>query len=182
MHRAVRTTLLALALLPGLAGTLGAALALRAPSVAGASAIQDALEDPLGGPFEGTFEGTAYGSQGTSAPLALALTQRGTEVNGTATLGEGLYVTSARCGGAPVPAGTVQGSGQTAAENLRQVRLQTEIQVQGFTVPVFLSAELSPDGQTLTGALALDVPALCGPDLSLPGTLQRTAVAGAPVA
>jgi hypothetical protein len=178
MHRAVRTTLLALAI------SLSGAGMLWAPAPAGASEIHNPHEEEPAGPFEGTFEGTAYGSQGTSAPLALSLTQRGTggAVTGSATLGEGLYVTSARCGGAPVPGGTVQGSGQTPAEHPRQLWLQTEIQVQGFIIPVSLSGELSPDGQTLSGALALDVPALCGPDLTFPGTLQRTGGPGAPTA
>ena len=178
MHRAVRTTLLALAI------SLSGVGLLWAPSPAGASEIQEPLGVEPAGPFEGTFEGTAYGSQGTSAPLALSLTQRGTggAITGSATLGDGLYVTSARCGGAPVPGGTVQGSGQTPAEHPHQLRLQTEIEMQGFIIPVSLGGELSPDGQTLTGALSLDVPALCGPDLSFPGTLQRTGGAGAPAA
>jgi hypothetical protein len=146
---------------------------------AGAPAAEQAEQAE---PFSGTFEGTAFGAGGTSAPLALVLAQRGSEVSGSATLGEGLYVATARCGGATVPAGTVEGSGQTAPDDPRHVSVQTTVRVQGVTVPVALTGDLSPDGQTLTAAASLDVPAFCGPDPTVPGTLQRTDGAAPPAA
>jgi hypothetical protein len=171
MHRVVRSAALALVLL----------VASAAGVAAGARTAATGASD-LAGPFEGTFEGTALGSGGTTAPLTLALTQRGTEVSGTVSLGEGLYVATAACGGAPVPAGTVQGSGQTPPDDLRHVRVQTSLRVQGVAVPVSLAGDLSPDGQTITAVAALDVPAFCGPDPEIPSTLQRTAGDAAPAA
>ena len=93
------------------------AFALFAGVVVSAGAAASGASDQAG-PFEGTFEGTASGAGGTTAPMTLTLVQRGSEVTGTASLGDGLYVTSTRCGGAPVPAGTVQG----AARRCRTIR------------------------------------------------------------
>jgi hypothetical protein len=171
MHQLVRSVALAAALLAGVA-----------PVVVAAAGEVDASASEQAGPFAGTFEGTAFGAGGTSAPLTLSLAQRGTEVSGSATLGEGLYVATARCGGAAVPAGTVEGSGQTAPDDPRHVSVQIAVRVQGVTVPVALSGDLSPDGQTLTAAATLDVPAFCGPDPTVPGTLQRAGGDAAPAA
>ena len=113
------------------------AFALFAGVVVSAGAAASGASDQAG-PFEGTFEGTASGAGGTTAPMTLTLVQRGSEVTGTASLGDGLYVTSTRCGGAPVPAGTVQGSGQTLPDDPRHVDVATAISIQGFTVPVSL--------------------------------------------
>jgi hypothetical protein len=169
---------LAVALLVGVAPRWSPASGVEA----GALGADQADQADQAEPFTGTFEGAAYGTGGTSAPLALALAQRGTEVSGSATLGEGLYVTTARCGGAAVPAGTVEGRGQTQPDNPRHVSVQTAVRVQGIDVPVSLVGDLSPDGQTLTAAASLDVPAFCGPDPTVPGTLQRTDGVAAPVA
>jgi hypothetical protein len=154
-------------------------LAWSAAVVAAAPEV-GASEQP--GPFEGTFEGTAYGAGGTTAPLALTLTQRGAEVNGTAGLGEGLYVATAGCGGAPVPGATVQGSGQTSPDNPNRVTVRSALEVQGFSIPLLLTGDLAPDGQSIAATATLDVPSFCGPDPALPGTLQRTAGPPAPAA
>jgi len=142
-----------------------------------AAAAPEAAVSEQAGPFEGTFAGTAYGAGGTAAPLTLALTQRGTEVSGTAGLGPGLAVATANCGGAPVPAGTVQGTGQTPAENPNHVTVRSAIDVQGVTIPLVISGDLTPDGQSLAATATLEVPRFCGPWPTVAGTLQRT---GAP--
>jgi hypothetical protein len=162
----------------------GAALALTAfvcAAVVAGAAPEVPFTEPAG-PFEGTFEGTAYGARGTSAPLTLTLTQSGSEVSGTAALGEGLYVTTAGCGGAPVPAGSVQGSGEAAPDQPHRVSIRSAVDLYGISMPYLITGDLAPDGQSITVTATLDVPAFCGPDPSGTGTLQRTDGATAPAA
>jgi hypothetical protein len=126
-------------------------------------------------PFAGRFEGTAYGDDSTQAPLSLTLSQQGTGVDGTVTLGDGLYVRSRYCGGAAVPAGTASATGEIDPQDPNRVQASAAFAVQGIPLTIAVQGDLSPDGQSLATQATISVPAFCGPNPVLETTLQRTA-------
>jgi hypothetical protein len=158
--------------------TITAALAaiMAAAAMAG-SAV--AASDPVdvsenaSRPFAGVYAGTAYGDKGTAAPLYLTMTQDGSDIAATATLGEGLYVATPRCGGGEVPAGSAAGIGQVDPLNASRVRTEAAFAVQGIPVIMVILGDLSEDAQSLTAHTTLDLPSLCGADPTLTGTLER---------
>ena len=148
--------------------TLAAALPPAQPAPIGGDAPIEAAGD-----FNGVFSGTLNGDNGSTAVGTLTLTQTGNDVSGQLDIGPGLVLDAGSCGAQSVPqlAQTAAGAVDPAAPN----RLQAagSIPVAGFTVVVALTAELSPDGQTLSARADLDLPFLCGRDPVISGTFSR---------
>jgi hypothetical protein len=149
-----------------------ALLVAAAPAAANPAYEEDVFsDDPR--PFNGVFSGIAFGDRGTQAPLSLDLSQQGPDVAATATLGEGLYVATRFCGGATVPAGTVDGTGHVDLDAPGRVWTSASFDVQGFPVRMAIQGDLSEDGQALAAEATLDLPSFCGTDPVLTGTLLR---------
>lgn len=127
----------------------------------------------VAGDFDGTFVGTLNGDNGTTAPATLTLTQSGSAVTGQLDIGPGLTLDAGNCGVQAVPelAQTAAGNVDPAAPN----RLQTtgSIPVGGFTIGILMTAELTPDGQSLNARADLDLPSLCGRDPAISGAFTR---------
>ncbi|NTU78676.1 MAG: hypothetical protein HGA45_04610 [Chloroflexales bacterium] len=150
-------------------GTL-AALALSATLVSGVGA---APRQAQAGPFEGTFTGTVYGAGGSSAPLTVKATHRGTTVEGVATLGKGLTVQTAWCGAAEAPASARRLSGSTTPERPRHIEATQSFDAAGVTLTARFVGDASADGKTIDGNVIVDVPPICGPDPTITGSLSR---------
>jgi hypothetical protein len=125
------------------------------------------------GPYEGVFEGFVRGDSDSQAPMGLELTHRGSEVEGTVTLGDGLYVSGGWCGAVQVPAIEQVVSGQTDRGNERRVAVAPTFDAGGFDLTVNFQSTLSPDGETITARAKIDLPWFCGRDPVLTGTLYR---------
>lgn len=125
------------------------------------------------GPYEGTFLGYVYGDRGSRAELTLDLTHDGTIVMGSATIGEGLYISAGRCGGGMLPEITQEISGRSLAKDPNLIQAETEFSINGFTIGFELESQLSKDGKTLEMAATIDIPWICGRDPVLTGTLYR---------
>jgi hypothetical protein len=152
-----------------LLGILGA-LALSLGMVAGVGAAPSTAK---AGPFEGAFAGEVHAANGSSAPLTVEATHRGTTVEGVATLGDGLVVTAGWCGSAAVPASSMELDGTTAPGKPRQLEATRAFDAGGLTVTARFVGEASPDGKSIDGTLIVDVPAFCGPDPVITGSLAR---------
>lgn len=124
--------------------------------------------------FEGTYEGTLTGDDGSEAPVTLMLTQRGRAITAQIAVGRGLVVDGGVCGLAAVPAGEQTGLGRVSPAAPRHLDATAEMEVEGFTVGLRLTGELSRDGQTLTSETRIDLPWLCGRDPVITGELSRT--------
>jgi hypothetical protein len=162
--------------------TMAATLLATLPAIAtpGTAVYAAAAPEPLApaveaSPFDGTFTGIAHGANGTQAPIALTLTQQGDTVDGTVTLGDGVYVKTAFCGGATVPAGTVSSSGQVDPQDPSRVVTTSTFDAYGVPITIAAQGELSADGQSLAVRTKIGVPAFCGAAPVLEGTLDRTA-------
>jgi hypothetical protein len=145
------------------------------PSAPGAvpAATAAVPADPAAGPFEGVFTGTVQADNGTSAPIRLALTQRGNVVAGTVSLDGGLEVNAGGfCGSVAVPA-TAFTFEETVPATGRQVATTTTITAAGFDLEVALAATISADGQTLSAEAVIYTPAICPRDPVLSGTATR---------
>jgi hypothetical protein len=129
--------------------------------------------NPTTSGFQGTFAGTLNGDNGSSAPVTLELSQSGNTVTGNLTLGEGLIIDGGNCGAQAAPAGSRSATGEVDPANPNHLGAVANFDVQGLTVGVNLSADLSPDGNTLTTQIGLDLPFICGRDPALSGALVR---------
>jgi len=125
------------------------------------------------GPYEGVFEGRVRGDRGSQAPIGLDLTHRGREVEGSVTLGEGLFVSGGWCGAVQVPALEQYVSGQTDRGNARRVAVTPTFDAGGFELTVKFESTLSTDGKMITARAKIDLPWFCGRDPVLTGTLYR---------
>jgi hypothetical protein len=124
-----------------------------------------------GGPFTGTFAGTVEGHNDSSATLQLDLTQSGEQVQGTATLGDGLVINAGGlCGTFPIPGMRLNASDEVTG---RELSTTTEVEVSGFVIPIELNATLSPDGQTVQAEAIMYPPSLCGNTPTVTATLER---------
>ena len=126
-------------------------------------------------PFDGVFEGEILGDANSSAPLNLELSQEDTLVSGKVTLAEGLWVDAGGgfCGGVQaVPAGFIEVSGLASPDNPRHLDSSSSIEINQITIGVRVIADVSEDGQTLTGQVILTTPLFCL-NPQLPATLQR---------
>lgn len=149
-----------------------------APSAAatstGETATEEAPPDATPSAFSGTFAGTIEGHNGSSAPLELQLEQRGRQIAGTASIGEGLVVSAGGvCGTFAIPATTLRARDELDQVDGRHLLTTTTVQVSGIDIPVELQATLAPDGQTVTAQATIYPPSLCGNTPTLNATLVR---------
>jgi hypothetical protein len=125
-------------------------------------------------PFTGTFEGVVYGDYGSSAPLTLELTQRGTVVTGTAVIGQGLRLNAGGfCGAADVPAVSATADGNTNRRQPRQLSTTIPFEFSGMTITALAAGQLSADSEELDVSVKIDTPFPCGRDPIISGTLLR---------
>jgi hypothetical protein len=125
------------------------------------------------GPFEGVFSGNVHGDKGSQAPIALKLTHRNEDVEGSLTIGEGLYVHGGRCGGANIPSSEQCFSVKTQPGKPNQVSTQFIVTVSKLKIGLNLESILSDDGNVITSHISIDLPWICGRDPVLKGTLYR---------
>jgi hypothetical protein len=140
-------------------------------SVPGASAAP--AEATNVGPYEGTFNGTVYAPDGSAAPMTLTMTHRGSAVDGTVFIGEGLTVDAGICGAAAIPAGSVYANGNTTAGNPKHLSARSTFDVGGIDVTVDLNSTVN--GDRLNAEAKIDLPFFCGGDQVLTSTLFRAA-------
>ena len=139
-------------------------------SVASANAAPETAVNKVG-PYEGTFHGTVYAPDGSKAPMSLDLTHRGTVVEGTVFLGEGLNIDAGLCGAGSIPASSILATGKTSAVNPKKLSAISAFDVSGITVKVNLDSQVQ--GDTVNAKAKIDLPWLCGSDPVITGTLQR---------
>ena len=140
----------------------------------GVAAAAEPAVPSTAGPFNGKFQGKVYGDQGSQAPMTLNMSQLGDQVQGTATLGQGLYVDGGWCGKANIPAISQGGTFKTSPYDPNRVLFNTTFEVQGFKIGVNLDGKISPDGEILTADARVDLPWFCGKDPVINGYLSKT--------
>ena len=150
-----------------------ALIAMSIVAVGVAAAAEPVIPDSAG-PFNGKFQGTVHGDRGSKAPLSLTMTQYGDQVRGTATIGQGLYVDGGWCGKANIPAISQGGTFKTLSNDPNRVLFKTAFDVQGFRIGVNLDGKISPDGETLSADVKVDLPWFCGKDPVINGKLYKT--------
>lgn len=140
-------------------------------AVPGASAAP--VEAGKVGPYEGTFNGTVYAPNGSSAPMSLIMTHRGSAVDGTVFIGDGLSIDAGMCGSAAIPASSVYANGNTLTSNPSRLTATSSFDVSGIDVKVDLDSTVS--GNQLKAEAKIDLPFLCGGDQVLTSTLFKAA-------
>jgi hypothetical protein len=140
-------------------------------AVPGASAAP--AEVGNSGPYEGTFNGTVYAPDGSTAPMSLIMTHRGSAVNGTVFIGDGLTIDAGFCGTAAIPASSVYANGNTSSSNPKHLAAKSTFDVSGIDVTVDLNSTVS--GDKLNATAKIDLPFICGGDQVLTSTLFRAA-------
>ena len=155
--------------------SLGAFMLFSGLTAGNAYAGNSIVNPPSGtvGPYEGVFTGMLSGDKNSLAPIALKMTHRDGLVNGGLYLGEGFYVDAGLCGGTLLPAMTQSASGKTQESNPREMLVTSSIELGGFQIGVFLTSNLSVDGNTLNVSTTIDLPWFCGRDPYYFGTLTR---------
>jgi hypothetical protein len=123
------------------------------------------------GPYEGEFNGTVIAPNGSEAPMSLNMTHRGSVVEGTVFLGEGLTIDAGMCGQAAIPSASIEATGNTSLTNPAKLSTSSVFDVNGITVKVILDSAVQ--GDALTAKATIDLPWICGGDPVLTGTLQR---------
>jgi hypothetical protein len=123
------------------------------------------------GPYEGVFHGTVYAPDGSEAAMSLDMTHRGSVVEGTVFLGDGLTIDAGFCGQAAIPASSIEATGKTSLTNPKKLSTSSVFDVSGITVKVILDSVVQ--GDTLTAKAKIDLPWICGGDPVLTGTLQK---------
>lgn len=152
----------------GLVAVIGLFAVIAVPGASAAPA-----EASNQGPYEGTFNGTVYAPDGSSAPMSLIMTHRGRAVDGTVFIGKGLTIDAGVCGAAPIPASTVNASGNSSSSNPNLLAASSSFEVSGIDVKVDLNSKVS--GDKLNATAKIDLPWLCGGDQVLTSTLFRAA-------
>lgn len=152
----------------GFVAIIGLFVVMSAPNASAAP-----LEAGKVGPYEGTFNGTVYAPNGSTAPMSLTMTHRGSVVDGTVFIGEGLSLDAGICGSAAIPASSVYANGNTLANNPHRLTASSTFDVSGIDVKVDLDSTVS--GDKLNAKAKIDLPLFCGGDQVLTGTLFRAA-------
>jgi hypothetical protein len=148
-------------------------IAILSTTVLSVFAAPSAAKSTEIGPFDGEFHGRVYGNDGTSAPLSLVMTHKGEQVEGTAFLGNGLFVDAGWCGAGYLPASNEYASGHSSPSNPRHISTESTFNVEGFDVTVELDANASSNGESIEAEATIDLPWLCGRDPVLTGTLYK---------
>jgi len=125
------------------------------------------------GPYEGTFSGVAIGDADSRAPLALELTHRGRQVEGSLVLDEGLYVDGGWCGEVQLPALTQEIEGQTVWGNPQRLVAHPSFDAGGFKMTIDFESNLSAGGDVIVAEAKVDLPWFCGRDPVLTSVLYR---------
>jgi hypothetical protein len=154
-------------------GLLAAVLLALAVSGAAHAAGEGPDAAALAEPFEGTFRGTVYGDRGSRAPMTLVLTQRGSQVEGSVTLGKGLVVDAGRCGVGRVPATVQRAEGQNLSSQPGRLIARSQAEVGGIPVDIGVQSDLSSTGNSMAAKATVDLPWFCGRDPVLAGRLYR---------
>ncbi len=141
----------------------------------GATAYAAPVQAAIGkaGPYEGLFQGLVYGDRGSSAPITLDLTHRGSRVEGRVSLGKGLHVSGGFCGTVDLPALSQQVEGQTTRWNPNRLVVSPTFDVGNFDITVDFESVVSADGEVITARAKIDLPWFCGRDPVLTSTLNR---------
>jgi hypothetical protein len=142
-------------------------------AVAGAHGAPEVTSEKGVGPYEGTFHGVAYGDKGSSAPLSLELTHRGSQVRGNVYLGEGLHVSAGFCGSVNLPAAGQRIEGETAFWNPKRLVADPTFDAGGFDLTIDFESNVSADGEVITAEARVDLPWFCGRDPVLTSSLHR---------
>jgi hypothetical protein len=149
-------------------------LGIARASAAGPSIISGSPTLLAPGPYEGVFSGYVSSEDGSQAPIALQLTQRGEEVAGVVSLGEGLYVNAGMCGGTNIPSSEQEFAVKTDPGKPDQLSTILTFNVSGYQIGVNLESLISADGNEITSQVNIDLPWICGHDPVLTGILYRT--------
>ncbi len=166
---------------PTLAPPQGNVIATPTPAAAALPTLPPAVQptaqptvaDGTTAPFNGSFAGTLSTANGSSAPVSLALAQTGTTVSGDISIGDGLTIDGGNCGAQAIPAGGRAVTGQTDPSNPNHIEVTAGYDVQGIAITAKLTADLSTDGNAITGRIDLDLPFFCGSDPVITGALTR---------
>jgi hypothetical protein len=126
------------------------------------------------GPYEGNFTGVVIGDQGSRAPLTLNLTHRGEIVNGSVSLGDGLYIDGGICGGVNVPSGRHSASGRSSMTNPEHLNAQSSLSIENFNITVNLASDVTAGGKFMTAKARVDLPWFCGKDPVINGYLIKS--------
>jgi hypothetical protein len=148
-------------------------LAVMMTAAVGAYAAPEVASTGRVGPYEGTFRGVAYGDKGSSAPLSLDLTHRGSQVRGNVYLGEGLHVSAGFCGSVNLPAAGQRIEGETAFWNPKRLVADPTFDAGSFDLTIDFESNVSADGEVITAKAKVDLPWFCGRDPMLTSTLYR---------
>jgi hypothetical protein len=148
-------------------------VAILSTSVAWAHAAPG--EETVGavGRYQGNFSGIAYGDKGSRAPLALALTHRGSQVEGNVSIGEGLHVDAGLCGSFDLPTIDASIEGETLDGDSRRLEASPTFDAGAFELTVQFESEVSASGRVIVTRAKVDLPWFCGQDPVLTGILLR---------
>jgi hypothetical protein len=127
-------------------------------------------------PFDGTFEGVINGDAGSSAVVSIDMTQTGTNLAGTATVGEGLLVDvgGGFCPGVQeVPATTMDLAAETSASNPRHLEESSNLVVRGYTIGIKIVVDVSAEGDVMNVRMDLLMPWPCR-SVTMQAALART--------
>ena len=148
-------------------------VAILSASLGWAYAASDVEDMDAVGPYEGSFSGTAYGDKGSTAPLELELTHRGSRVEGDVSIGEGLHVDAGFCGTFDLPAIDASIAGQTLEDEPRRLEASPTFDAGAFELTVDFQSKVSASGNIIVTKANVDLPWLCGQDPALRGILLR---------
>ena len=152
----------------GLVAVIGLFAVMAVPGASAAPA-----EASNAGPYEGTFNGTVYAPDGSAAPMSLVMTHRGSAVDGTVFIGEGLTIDAGFCGAASIPASSMYANGNSSTSNPKHLSAKSTFDVSGIGVTVDLNSTVTDD--KLNATAKIDLPFICGGDQVLTSTLFRAA-------
>lgn len=125
------------------------------------------------GPYQGMFSGSVRGDRGSRAPITLDLIQRGEDISGTVSIGEGLTIDGGMCGAVAVPAAEQVVSGKTLRGHPDQLDTELSFKVSNIKIVVNLESRISADGKNIEAEARIDLPWLCGRDPLIRGELER---------
>ena len=148
-------------------------VAILSTSVAWAHAAPRAEKVGVVGPYEGSFSGIVYGEKSSRAPLALELTHKGSQVEGSVSIGEGLYVDAGLCGSFDLPAIGASIEGQTMDGDPRRLEASPTFDAGAFELTVDFESEVSASGRVIVSRAKVDLPWFCGQDPVLTGILLK---------
>ena len=125
------------------------------------------------GPYQGIFSGSVRGDRDSQAPITLDLIQRGEDISGTVSIGEGLFIDGGMCGAVAVPPVEQAVTGRAVKGHPDQLDMELTFKVSNLKIVVNLESQISPDGRNIEAEARIDLPWLCGRDPVIRGELER---------